>query len=179
MVDVGVGDPDCRVHRPRCLMGVLHGRQPGSQVEELADSVPGCTLSAARAEDVPAIAELAAETDSFYGATESDPVSVRREQIDATLFADPPTARALLAWDGDTLAGFASYLFLWPAAGLTGSLYLKELYVTIAAQRTGVGAMLMRDLCAIAVKLGCSRVEWTTDPENKAAQAFYDVLACL
>jgi hypothetical protein len=42
----------------------------------------------------------------------------------------------MLAWDGDDLAGFAAYSFLWPAVGLTRSLFLKELYVAEAARRT-------------------------------------------
>ena len=35
--------------------------------------------------------------------------------------------------------GMASYSFLWPAAGLTRSLYLKELYVAQDWQRQGIG----------------------------------------
>lgn len=78
-----------------------------------------------------------------------------------------------MAWDDGQLAGFASYSFLWPAAGLTRSLYLKELYVTERARRTGVGKLLMQRLYDIAAEHGCSRVEWTTDRDNPDAQRFY------
>jgi GNAT superfamily N-acetyltransferase len=78
--------------------------------------------------------------------------------------------------DDRKLAGFACYSFLWPAAGLTRSLYLKELYVSGTARRAGVGARLMPGLFEIAVTTGCSRVEWTTDQDNAQAQAFYRVL---
>lgn len=134
------------------------------------------TLSPARPDDIAAIAELAAEMDRFYGATELDPLEVRQEQIDAALFAEPPTAWALLAWDGGKLAGFAAYSFLWPAVGLSGSLYLKELYVSETARRAGVGQMLMHGLFELAVRNGCSRVEWTTDQDNPDAKAFYQAL---
>lgn len=134
------------------------------------------TLSDAVPDDVPAIAELAAEMDQFYGAAELDPVEIRQRQIEAALFSEPSAARALLAWEGGKLIGFAAYSFLWPAVGLTGSLYLKELYVSASARRAGVGDMLMRGLFKIAVKAGCSRVEWTTDEDNGDAQAFYDAL---
>jgi ribosomal protein S18 acetylase RimI-like enzyme len=87
-----------------------------------------------------------------------------------------PPPRALLAWDGGQLAGFAAYSFVWPAVGLTGSLYLKELYVSGAARRAGVGAALMQGLARIAVDCECSRVEWTTDQDNAQAQAFYESL---
>lgn len=126
---------------------------------------------------VEAIAALVEEMDRFYGATGGQPLDARIRQINQALFSDPPAAYALLAWDGDAPVGFATYSFLWPAVGLTRSLYLKELYVTEAARRSGVGKQLMRTLFETAVKLECSRVEWTTDRENVDAQAFYELLS--
>jgi ribosomal protein S18 acetylase RimI-like enzyme len=38
---------------------------------------------------------------------------------------------------------------------------------------TGIGKQLMRYLYDIAVKNDCSRVEWTTDNDNRKAQLFY------
>ncbi len=122
---------------------------------------------------VEAIATLAEEMDRFYGATEVEPLDLRVRQINEVLFGNPPSAYALLAWDDDVLVGFAAYSFLWPAIGLTRSLYLKELYVIEAARRTGVGKLLMRHLYEIAVKQDCTRVEWTTDSGNTDAQRFY------
>ncbi|WP_322759556.1 GNAT family N-acetyltransferase [Frankia sp. Cr2] len=54
--------------------------------------------------------------------------------------------------------------------------FLKELYVSAAARRRGVGRMLMEHLRTIAEEQGCSRLEWTTDQENTEAQSFYDAL---
>ena len=122
---------------------------------------------------VEAIAALAEEMDRFYGATELEPLDLRVRQINEAIFSNPPSAYALLAWDGDQLVGFAAYSFLWPAVGLTRSLYLKELYVIEAARRRGVGNLLMRSLYEIAIKHDCSRVEWTTDRGNPDAQQFY------
>ena len=134
------------------------------------------TLSTARPDDVPAIADLAAEMDRHYGAAELVPIEKRQELVDLALFADPPTAWALLARDEQALIGFASYSFLWPAASMTGSLYLKELYVAQHTRRTHVGAALMRGLAEVAVRLECSRLEWTTDRDNADAIAFYEAL---
>ncbi len=133
----------------------------------LADAVPG---------DQDAIAALCAELDGFYGDTPQGTPAERAAQVRDVLFGDPPRAFALLASDGDILAGFAGYSFLWPAAGLTSSLYLKELYVAEAYRRQGVGAMLMDGLYKIAAEQGCSRVEWTTDQGNPGALAFYEAL---
>jgi GNAT superfamily N-acetyltransferase len=126
--------------------------------------------------NVEAIAALAGEMDHFYGATDIEPLSIRARQIADAIFSNPPAAYALLAWNGDQLAGLAAYSFLWPAAGLTRSLYLKELYVVQACRGRGIGKLLMQNLVEIAVKHGCSRVEWTTDEQNHGAQAFYESL---
>jgi ribosomal protein S18 acetylase RimI-like enzyme len=131
------------------------------------------TVTPAQPTQAEAIAEIAEEMDRFYGATEAEPQETRVSQIVEALFSDPPSAYSLLAWDGGKLVGFAAYSFLWPAIGLTRSLYLKELYVSTKARRTGIGKLLMQHLYNIAVKNNCGRVEWTTDNDNREAQLFY------
>jgi GNAT superfamily N-acetyltransferase len=137
------------------------------------------TVTHAEPADVEALAAIAEEMDRFYGATEVEPLDIRMRQIREALFHDPPSAYAVLARDNAQLSGFAAYSFLWPAIGLTRSLYLKELYVTEAARGQGTGKLLMRHLCQIAAKHGCSRVEWTTDRDNLDAQRFYAKLGVL
>jgi ribosomal protein S18 acetylase RimI-like enzyme len=123
--------------------------------------------------DEAAIAALLAELDVFYGDVPDGTPEERAAMVQGALFGSPPLASALLAWDGTVLAGLASYSFLWPAAGLTTSLYLKELYVAGSHRRAGTGRLLMDGLYEIAAARGCSRVEWATDTDNPAAQAFY------
>jgi GNAT superfamily N-acetyltransferase len=131
------------------------------------------TIISAQPEHAESIAEIAEEMDRFYGATKVEPAGIRIRQIGEALFSDTPAAYMLLAWDDGTLVGFASYSFLWPAVGLSRSLYLKELYVSTKVRRTGVGRLLMQHLIDIAIKNDCSRVEWTTDADNREAQLFY------
>lgn len=132
-----------------------------------ADAEPG---------DEGQIAALCAELDRYYGDDPEGTPAERTRTVRDALFGAPPLAYALLAWDGPDLAGMAAYSFLWPAAGLTGSLYLKELYIGAAYRRTGAGRVLMDGLGAIAARRGLSRVEWTTDTSNEDAQAFYAAL---
>lgn len=127
-------------------------------------------------DDAEAIADLLDEVDRFYGATDIEARTDRLEQIDIALWRDHPAARALLAWEGTALVGLASYSFLWPAAGTSRSLYLKELYVTAAHRGQGIGTRLMAELAHIAIAEGCSRVEWTADADNPNARAFYEHL---
>ena len=134
------------------------------------------TLADAKPGDEGRIADLLGELDLFYGDTPQGTGDERTAQVRAVLFGDPPAAHGLLAWDGPVLAGFASWSLLWPAAGLTTSLYLKELYVADAYRRGGTGRLLMDGLQRIAAERGCSRVEWTTDDGNTGALSFYEGL---
>jgi GNAT superfamily N-acetyltransferase len=134
------------------------------------------TVALARPEHCTAIAGLLDELDSFYGVTATVPAEQRRDHIRDGLFASPPAAYALLAWEGQRLAGFACYSFLWPSAGGTRSLFLKELYVAGSCRGKGVGTLLMDALRLTAIQHGCSRVEWTTDDNNPAAMRFYEAL---
>jgi GNAT superfamily N-acetyltransferase len=134
------------------------------------------TVAPARPEHGAAISGLLDELDSFYGAANSEPAEERMGRIRDGLFASPPAAYALLAWAGQRLAGFACYSFLWPAAGRTRSLFLKELYVAEACRGKGVGALLMDALRLTAIEHDCSRVEWTTDDNNPGAMRFYEAL---
>lgn len=131
------------------------------------------TVSPAERRDVAAIAALLEELGRYYGATQSDALGRRIAQIDEAIFGRPPAAYALLARDGREVVGLAAYSFLWPAVGATRSLYLKELYVPGAYRGQGIGKHLMQAVFETAASLRCSRVEWTTDAGNTAAQAFY------
>ncbi|WP_405936921.1 GNAT family N-acetyltransferase [Streptomyces sp. NBC_00726] len=132
----------------------------------------------ARRDDVPSLAALIEEIERFYGATEIQPLTERRTQIEESLFAPIPLAQALVADPGDgTLAGMAAYSFLWPARGTTHALFLKELYVSEPWRGAGVGAHLMAELRAVAsARPGCSRMEWMGDTDNARALGFYGAL---
>lgn len=128
-------------------------------------------------DDVPELVQLLEELERFYGTTQFPDAAVRAGQVTSVLFGDlQPTVKALLAIESSTPVGMASYSFLWPAAGVTRSLYLKELYVAMAHRRRGIGRLLMAALSTIAVEHDCSRLEWTTDEANADAQAFYQGL---
>lgn len=128
--------------------------------------------------DITAVAELIEEIEQFYETTGIQLFEERRTQVEEALFGSPPLASALLVEDeaGD-IVGLAAYSFLWPSAGSTHSLFLKELYVRDILRRQGVGARLMDELRAVATaRPGCSRIEWMTDRDNPNARAFYKSL---
>lgn len=127
---------------------------------------------------LPALVALIEEMNTFYG-TPPRPGDARA--IEEVLFGEEGGIEwdgvdVLVAWDGEEAVGLASFSTLWPAEGVSRSLYLKELYVAERARRRGIATELMEALTATAAGRGCSRVEWTTDGDNAAAQAFYERL---
>jgi GNAT superfamily N-acetyltransferase len=134
------------------------------------------SVSPAEPTDIPAIAALLEEMDRFYGKTEFAPLEDRMAEIKANLFDNCVGLHVLLARRQDEVAGLASYSYLWPAVGITRSLYLKDLYVRTSHRRQGIGKVLMVALTSIAAESGCSRLEWTTDQDNADAQSFYTEL---
>ena len=133
-------------------------------------------LEPIRPRDAEALAGLMNELERFYGGEPTELLEGQVAQIEAALFTKAPDAYVLMAWDGEKPAGFASYSFLWPAAGFTKSLCLKELYVAQAYRRTGLGRQFMDELHRIARFNQCSRVEWTTDAPREDARRFYESL---
>ncbi len=80
-----------------------------------------------------------------------------------------------LAYVDTKPAGFATWVLTFPA-GTGTALFMKELFVVPSMQGRGVGKALMAHLVSIAKANGCKRVDWQTDGDNAAAQAFY---ACM
>lgn len=134
-------------------------------------------IKEASEDDISVIVELLNEIDQFYGDKTVEVAPQRADNVASVLFGEDRSSRALLACTEDGQAiGFASYSFLWPAAGSSRSLYLKELYVADSYRKLGTGRQLMQELFSIAKRENCSRVEWTTDTTNADAQNFYEKL---
>jgi ribosomal protein S18 acetylase RimI-like enzyme len=139
--------------------------------------VQGIVVRRAEPNDAKAVAAMIEEIERYYGATTIQPFEERLAQVEAALFGAPPLANAVLAFADGEAVGLAAYSFLWPAAGSTHSLFLKELYVRPDGRRLGTGTRLMQEIKSIAAaRPGCSRIEWMTDRDNEDARAFYQRL---
>lgn len=132
-------------------------------------------LRLATAADVEPVAELfQAIFDHYFG--EPTPWDETRAHVAGEVLA-PGGCEVLLAEDGDGRPlGLATFAVLYAAPGLTGQLYLKDLFVMTGARGRGVGEALMRRLARLARERGCSRLDWTAETDNPAALAFY---ACM
>lgn len=127
-------------------------------------------------DDLDGLIELFDEIDEYYGDPRNGDRDQREAQVRQVLFDNPPLANALVGRDGKGVVALAAYSFLWPAAGTSTSLFLKELFVSQTHRRQGVARLLMRELGVVASAKSCSRIEWTTERTNSAAMQFYSKL---
>ena len=72
--------------------------------------------------------------------------------------------------------GLATFAVLYPAPGLGGQLFMKDLFTIAQVRGQGVGRTIMRFLARLAVERGCVRFDWTAETDNPDALGFYDWL---
>ena len=90
-----------------------------------------------------------------------------------TLFGPNPVAEVLLAFDGETPAGYALWFRTYSTFLARPGLYLEDLFVYPEFRRRGLGRWLLVHLARIAVERGYGRMEWMVLDWNENALRFY------
>ena len=93
-----------------------------------------------------------------------------------TLFGARPAADVIIAYAGDTPAGFALFFPNFSTFLGKPGLYLEDLFVRPEYRRQGLGLALMKRLAQIAVERGRGRFEWSVLDWNEPAIGFYESL---
>jgi GNAT superfamily N-acetyltransferase len=93
-----------------------------------------------------------------------------------TLFGARPAAEVIIAYGGDTPAGFALFFPNYSTFLGKPGLYLEDLYVAPEWRGHGFGRALLTELARIAVARGCGRFEWSVLDWNEPAIGFYQNL---
>ena len=97
----------------------------------------------------------------------------------ATLFGERPAAEVVLAFDGDTPAGFALFFHNYSTFLARSGLYLEDLFVFPRFRGRGLGRTLLAHLAGIAVERGCGRFEWSVLDWNVDAIRFYESVGAI
>jgi len=121
--------------------------------------------------DLAGFAALYREMERFYGDPAPDAAAVV-----GRVRALPAGIEILLALDHGRPVGLAAFSLAFPGAPLQLTFYLKELFVSAAESRRGVGARLLQELARIAVARDCERMDWTTARDNTAARSLYEAI---
>jgi|KBSMisStaDraftv2_1062788.scaffolds.fasta_scaffold96206_2 GNAT superfamily N-acetyltransferase len=126
------------------------------------------------------LVDLLCELHAYYNEHATVPRDlVRNYLVDTLLGADSPLQLAV-AFDNDTVLGFAAISLTWslvdPTPDKRRHCWLKELYVRTSARSQGVGHALMAWVARHAVEQGCARIDWPVQAANTRGQAFYEGL---
>ncbi|WP_425222127.1 N-acetyltransferase family protein [Pseudomonas sp.] len=101
-------------------------------------------------------------------------VIATRSDIEASIFGEQSTVRALICEADGQPIGFAVYFFNYSTWQGRRGLYLEDLYVSPEYRGGGAGKELLKHLARIAVDGGCGRFEWSVLDWNEPAIRFYE-----
>jgi len=127
---------------------------------------------AATKKDIPLIRQFILELAEYERAKPGE-APVTEKDLAETLFGKKPAAEVLIAYLGETPAGFALFFHNYSTWLGKRGIYLEDLFVRPAARKHGVGFALLRALARIALDRDCGRLDWSVLTWNELAISFY------
>jgi GNAT superfamily N-acetyltransferase len=100
-------------------------------------------------------------------------VTATEADLRASLFGERPAAEAVIAYAGESPAGFAVYFHTFSTFLGRRGLYLEDLFVRPAWRGQGLGRMLLAYVARTALDRGCGRMEWAVLDWNELALGVY------
>jgi GNAT superfamily N-acetyltransferase len=122
------------------------------------------------------VVELFHRIDVHYFADAAPAKAETSAYVKKSLFRPRYGVQVALALEDGHPLGIATFAILYPAPGMSGQLYMKDLFTVSEARGKGVGKSLMRFLAKHALENECSRFDWTAETDNPKALEFYDRL---
>jgi GNAT superfamily N-acetyltransferase len=115
---------------------------------------------------------MIADYQRFYEAKEID--AGRNRRFFSRFLAPSDEGMLLGAWHGEQLAGYACLFWHHSSTWALDTVLMNDLYVDASARGRGVGRALIEAAAEVARERGSPHLEWTTRPDNAAAQRLYD-----
>jgi GNAT superfamily N-acetyltransferase len=109
----------------------------------------------------------------------ADQVSATEESLRKNLFSGRNVAEVVLAYEGESCAGFALFFHNFSTFLGKPGLYLEDLFIRPAYRGRGYGKALMAFLAQLAVERGCGRFEWSVLDWNTPSLDFYRSLGAI
>src|SRR5471032_1843586 len=135
---------------------------------------PALRIERATERDVPLILRLIKGLSEYEKLAHE--VTATEAGLRETLFGARPAAEVIIAYAGDTPAGFALFFPNYSTFLAKPGLYLEDLFVVPEWRGHGFGRGLLSHLAKLAVERGCGRFEWSVLDWNEPAIGFYKSL---
>lgn len=135
--------------------------------------IPEFRLKEVEKEDVDLLLQLICELAAFENMRDevtADPSTLRRSLLENGY------ARALLAYEGREVVGFAVYFYHFSTFEGRAGIYLEDVFLRERYRGKGYGKMILAYLANEAVTKGFARLEWSCLNWNKPAIRFYQGL---
>jgi GNAT superfamily N-acetyltransferase len=140
----------------------------------MTDTRPAFRIERATERDVPLILRLIKQLAEYERM--ADDVTATEAGLRDTLFGAHPAAEVVIAYAGDTPAGFALFFQNYSTFLGKPGLYLEDLFVVPEYRGHGYGRALLQHLAKLASERGCGRFEWSVLDWNEPAIGFYKKL---
>jgi GNAT superfamily N-acetyltransferase len=132
---------------------------------------PEIRIERATERDVPLILRLIKGLSEYEKLAHE--VTATEASLRETLFGPRPAADVIIAYAGETPAGFALFFPNYSTFLGKPGLYLEDLFVLPEWRGRGLGLAMMKHLARTAVERGCGRFEWSVLDWNEPAIGFY------
>lgn len=103
----------------------------------------------------------------------SHQVEVTEASLKKELFEEK-NAKVILAYEENTVVGFALYFYNFSTFKGKKGLYLEDLFILPDYRNLGIGKKLFNYLIDEAKAQNCGRIEWVCLKWNQAARDFYE-----
>lgn len=101
---------------------------------------------------------------------------VTEERLKIALFGETKVADAIVAFDGETIVGYAVFYPNFATFRGQRGFYLEDIYITKIARGKGLGEMMLKHIARIAGSRGFERIDFQVLEWNAAAIGFYEKL---
>ena len=153
-------------HRVSCCRRKPATEHSGPRIESMAT-----VIRKAMKQDIPLILEYIQALAAFE--REPDAVVATEEGLLRDGFGTQPFFHCLIAEFEGRPAGFALYFFNYSTWLGKPGIYIEDLYVPPELRGRGIGKDLLQRVAAIALEMGCKRLQWQVLDWNTPAIEFY------
>jgi GNAT superfamily N-acetyltransferase len=132
---------------------------------------PGLRIRRGTARDVPEILRLIRALAKYERLTPCLKLDAKRLRRDG--FGRRRYFEALICARGKRAVGYAIYYFMYSTFTCGPVLFIEDIFVEPEERGKGAGKAMMKELAQIAVRRGCTQMEWIVLDWNAPSIAFY------